>query len=101
MRISPERELAELDIAPEEAVQVAAENGTSESDVSQLREPVQGRASVFRRVLRGHLPARVEPANVEFTTVAVEVKARPGAHSLARMAWSARCIATWVVLGLV
>ncbi|CAM9441523.1 unnamed protein product, partial [Sphacelaria rigidula] len=101
MSISPEQELAELDVAPEETVQAAADDGISESDVSQIREPVRNRASIFRRVLHGYPPARVQPLTVKFKPAAVETKARPRAYFPVGMAWLARCIATLVALGLV
>ncbi|CAM9145753.1 unnamed protein product, partial [Sphacelaria rigidula] len=71
----------------EEAVQAAAGNGTSDSDVSQIREPVRNRASIFRRVLHSYPPARVEPWKVKFKPAAVEAKARPRAFFPVRMAW--------------
>ncbi|CAM9167190.1 unnamed protein product, partial [Sphacelaria rigidula] len=79
----------------------AAGNGILDSDVSHIREPVRKRASIFRRVLHGYPPDRVEPLNVKFKPAAVEAKARPRAYFPVRMAWLARCIATLVALGLV
>ncbi|CAN0007507.1 unnamed protein product, partial [Sphacelaria rigidula] len=73
----------------------------SESDVSQIREPVRNRASIFRRVLHGYPPARAEPLKVKFKPVVVEAKARQRAYFPVRMASLARCIATLVALGLV
>ncbi|CAM9167047.1 unnamed protein product [Sphacelaria rigidula] len=101
MSISPKQELAELDVAPEGAVQATADNGISESDVSQIREPVRSRASIFRRTLHGYPPPRVEPLKVKFKPVVVEAKARPRAYFSVRMALLARCIATLVALELV
>ncbi|CAM9911846.1 unnamed protein product, partial [Sphacelaria rigidula] len=101
MSISPEQELAELDVAPEEAVQAAAGSGISDSDVSQTREPVRNRESIFERVLHGYPPDRVMPWKVKFKPAAVEAKARPRAYFPVRMAWLARCITTLVALGLV
>ncbi|CAM9380400.1 unnamed protein product, partial [Sphacelaria rigidula] len=85
----------------EEAVQAAADKGIPGSDESQIREAVRDRVSVFRRVLHGYPPARVELLKVRFKPVAVEAKARPSAYFPARMVWLARCIATLVTLGLV
>ncbi|CAM9476884.1 unnamed protein product, partial [Sphacelaria rigidula] len=79
----------------------AAGNSISDSDVSQIREPVRNRASVFRRVLHACPPDRVEPLNLKFKPAAVEAKARPRAYFPVRMAWLARCMATLVALGLV
>ncbi|CAM9842150.1 unnamed protein product, partial [Sphacelaria rigidula] len=85
----------------EEAVQAAADNRISESDVSRICEPVRKRASIFRRVRHDYPPACVEHFKVNFELVAVEAKARPRAYFPVRIVWLARCIAILVALGLV
>ncbi|CAN0076321.1 unnamed protein product, partial [Sphacelaria rigidula] len=79
----------------------AADKGISESGVSQIRELVRNRANIFRRVLHGYPPARVEPLKVAFKPTPVEPKARPRASFRVRMSWLTRCIAKLVALGLV
>lgn len=99
MSIPPEQELDEVYVAPEEVVQAALKDDISGSGVGQLREHVSSRGNVFRRVLRGFPPSRVELLKVKFKPVAVGVKTQARAYSSIRMAWSARRTTTLLVLG--
>lgn len=101
MNTMPEQELAEREIALEEAKLAVVNNGLSESSVSKLRELVRRRANACRRAIHGDPHTRVEPGKVQFKHGAEAVKARLCAHSPVKMVWLARCMVTIVALGLV
>ena len=66
----------------------------------RLRDILSRRVDAFRRVLRGDLPARVEPMRVQLKPQAKAVKARPRRYDLVKTGWLASCIAALGAFGL-
>ena len=94
----PEQEERERAITLAKAV---VANGWSAGGQARLREMLDRHWNAFRRSLRGHPPARVEPLTVTFKPEAKMVKARGRVYSPIKTAWLATCIGTLVALGLV
>ena len=76
MGIELEQEERERAVALAKAVKTAAANDLSTGSRARLHEILDRHWNAFRRGLRGHPPARVEPLTVTFKPEAKLVKAR-------------------------